>query len=49
MIYKHDNLISEFTTTDLNFSSEKYHLGCTFVRDYTVRDRCISKLTRDGK
>jgi hypothetical protein len=49
MIYEDDKLISEFTTANLNFSSEKYHLGCILVCDYSVKDRCISKLAIDGK
>lgn len=49
MIYDDDKLKSNFTTTTLNFHSEKYHLGCILVCDYIVQDRCISNLTIDGK
>jgi hypothetical protein len=49
MIYDDTDLISKFTSANLNFSSEKYHLGCILVCDYRVRDRCISKLTVDSK
>ncbi len=48
MIYDDTNLISEWTTTRLNFDSEKYHLGCILVCDYRVQDRCISHLAIDG-
>lgn len=49
MIYEDDDLISTFTSANLNFSSEKYHLGCVLVCNHMVQDRCISQLTIDGK
>ncbi|CAF4248458.1 unnamed protein product [Rotaria socialis] len=45
LIVNDDNLLSTKTTSDLNFSSEKYHVGCILVHGNTVRDRCISSLT----
>jgi hypothetical protein len=49
MMYHDEKLISKYTSVNLNFSSEKYHLGCLLVYDYRVQDRCISKLTIEGK
>ncbi|CAF2152728.1 unnamed protein product [Rotaria magnacalcarata] len=48
LIVNDDNLLSTRTTFDLNFSSEKYHVGCILVHANTVHDRCISSLTIAG-
>lgn len=48
-MYHDTKLISNYTSTNLNFSSEKYHLGCALACNNVVQDRCISKLTTDSK
>ncbi|CAF2772898.1 unnamed protein product [Rotaria sp. Silwood2] len=45
LIYEDKSLLSTKTTSDSNFSSEKYHLGCILVQNKTARDKCISSLT----
>ena len=49
MMYDDTDLITDKTSAGLNFTSEKYHLGCLLVCDYRVQDRCVSQLTTDDK
>lgn len=47
-MYDDTDLLTDKTTAGMNFTSEKYHLGCLLVCNYHVQDRCISQLTMDG-
>ncbi|CAF1424765.1 unnamed protein product [Adineta steineri] len=49
MIYDDKTLLSNKTTHDMKFSSDKYHLGCILVCQGKAYDRCISSLTIAGR
>jgi hypothetical protein len=47
--YDQLTLSSTNTMHGLNFTNEKYHLGCTLICGETIYDQCISNLTTAGK
>ncbi|CAF3395796.1 unnamed protein product [Rotaria sp. Silwood1] len=45
LIHDDEKLLSKQTTFNLNFSNEKYHLGCILVQNNVAQDLCISNST----
>lgn len=44
-----EKLLTTKTMADLNFSNEKYHIGCILVKNKIAHDICISNLTTARK